>query len=273
MRRMADLRAGVHHGAMTVLTSRPTTLDMVRGVVVAVLAVAQIVVSALAGAGIGSVANKYSSPVLAAEWTFAVWGLIYLGFLAYAAFQLLPGQRGRAVHRRSGWWLAVSALANMSWILAFGAERLLLAETALILLAIVLSVVFVRLSANQAESGLEQIVFRLPVSLYTGWVAAALVQGTMATGVWVGLPSDGALTVVAAIVLLVGLTLTVVGTVSSASGIAGLAAGVVWALAGVVANDRPVAVALVAVLALAFVAATAIRRIARSVQPRRVALG
>lgn len=270
---MADLRAGVHHDAMTVLTSRPTTLDLVRSVVVVVLAVAQIAVSALAGAGIGTIANRYPSPVLAAGWTFAIWGLIYLGFLAYAAFALLPGQRGRAVHRRSGWWLAVSALANMSWILAFSAEWLLLAELVLIVLAVVLVVVFGRLSALQAESGLEQVVFRLPVALYTGWVAAALVQGTMATGVWVGLPSDGALTVVAAIVLLVGLTLAVVGVVSSASGIAGLAAAVVWALAGVVANDRPIAVTLVALLALVFVAATAIRRITRSVQPRRVALG
>lgn len=258
---------------MTVITSRPTALDLVRSVVVVLLAVAQIAVSAFTGSGIGSVAAANPSPVLAAGWAFSIWGLIYLGFLAYAAFQLLPGQRGRRVHRRSGWWLAVSALANMSWISAFGAERLLVAEVVLVVLAVVLTVVFVRLSADPAESGLEQIVFRLPVSLYTGWVAAALVQGTMTTGVWIGLPSDGALTIVASIVLLAGLTLAVVAVVSSASGIAGLAAAVVWALAGVVANDRPVAVALVAVLALAFVAATTIRRITRSVQPRRVALG
>ncbi len=270
---MADPGTGVHHVAMTVLTSRPTALDLVRSVVVAVLAVAQVVVSALAGSGIGTVANAYPTPVLAAGWAFAIWGLVYLGFLAYAAFQLLPGQRGRAIHRRSGWWLAVSALANMSWIFAFGVERLLLAEMALVVLAIVLAVVFRRLSADPAESGLEQIVFRVPVSLYTGWVAAAFVQGTLTTGVWIGLPSDGALTIAASIVLLAGLVLTVVSVVSSASGIAGLAAAVVWALAGVVANDRPVAVALVAVVALAFVAATAIRRITRSVQPRRVALG
>ncbi|MDQ4117792.1 MAG: hypothetical protein M3235_12625 [Actinomycetota bacterium] len=258
---------------MTVLTSRPTALDLVRSVVVVLLAVAQIVVSAFAGSGIGAVATAYPSPVLAAGWTFSIWGLIYLGFLAYAAFQLVPGQRGRRVHRRSGWWLAVSALANMAWIAAFGTEHLLLAETALILLTVVLTVVFVRLSADPSESGLEQIVFRLPVSLYTGWVAAALIQGTLTTGVWIGLPSDGALTIVASIVLLVGLTLTVVAVANSASGIAGLVAAVVWALAGVVANDRPVAVTLVAVAALAFVAVTAIRRIARSVQPRRVALG
>ena len=270
---MADLLAEVHHDAMTVLTSRPTALDLVRSVVVALLAVAQIAVPAFAGSDIGAIANTYPSPVLAAGWAFSIWGLIYLGFLAYAGFQLLAGQRGRRVHRRSGWWLAVSALANMAWIAAFGAGNLLLAEAALILLAVVLTVVFVRLSADPAESGLEQGVFRFPVSLYTGWVAAALVQGTLATGVWIGLPSDGALTIVASIVLLVGLTLTVVAVANSATGIAGLAAAVVWALAGVVANDRPLAVAVVSVVALAFVSVTAIRRIARSVQHRQVALG
>ncbi|NIB33091.1 hypothetical protein HBB16_17355 [Pseudonocardia sp. MCCB 268] len=42
--------------------------------------------------------------------------LIYLGFLLAAGSALLPGQQGRAIHRRVGWWLAVSAVLNPLWI-------------------------------------------------------------------------------------------------------------------------------------------------------------
>ena len=50
--------------------------------------------------------------MLPADWTFAIWGPIYLAFLGYAVYQLLPAQRGREVHRATGWWLAVSAVLN-----------------------------------------------------------------------------------------------------------------------------------------------------------------
>ncbi len=270
---MAEPGAGVHHSSMTVLTPRPTTLDLVRSVVVALLAVLQIVVSALAGRDIGTVARQYDTPLLAAGWAFSIWGVIYLGFLAYAVFALLPTQRGREIHRRCGWWLAATAVANPLWVLAFAGDHPLTAQILLVALAVALGVVFGRLSRDPARSGLERLAFRLPVSIYTGWTAVAVVLGTLATGVWAGIPGDGVLAQVAAIVVLAALIVVVLSVVSSATGTAGFAGAVVWALAGIAANDRPVAVSLVVVVALVTVLVTTARRITRSVQPALVALG
>lgn len=270
---MAEPGAGVHHSPMTVLTPRPTTLDLVRSLVVAALAVGQIAVSAAGGQYVGAVARRYDSPLLAAGWAFSIWGLIYLGFLAYAVFALLPGQRGREIHRRTGWWLAASAVANPLWVLAFGNDHPLLAELLLIALTVVLGVVFGRVSREPARSTAERVLFRVPVSIYTGWTSVAVVLGTLATGVWAGIPGDGALAQVAAVVVLAALTVVVLSVVSSATGIAGFAVAVAWALAGIATNDRPIAVTLVAVVALATVLVTALRRILRSVQPGLVALG
>lgn len=270
---MAEPGSEVHHFPMTVLTPRPTALDLVRSLIVAVLAVVQILVAAAGGQDVGAVARRYDTPLLAAGWAFSIWGLIYLGFLAYAVFALLPGQRGRGIHRRCGWWLAASAVANTLWILAFGNDHLLSAELLLVALVVVLGVVFGRLSREPARSVPERIVFRLPVAIYTGWTAVATVLGTLATGVWAGLPGDGALAQVAAVVVLAALTVVVLSVVSSAAGIAGFAGAVAWALVGIITNDRPIAVALVAVLALAAVLVATLRRISRSVQPGRVALG
>lgn len=258
---------------MTVLTPRPTTADSVRGVVVALLAVLQVLVSALAGSGIGAVARSYDSPVLAAGWAFAIWGPIYLGFLVQAGFALTPGQRGREIQRRVGWWLAASAVLNPLWILTFSTGAAVLAEIVLVALVVVLGVAFLRLSREPAVSRTEQLAFRLPVALYLGWTSVALVLGLMAAGVAVGMPGQGALAQTAAMLLLVVLTAVVLPVTGSAAGVAGFAAAVVWGLAGVVANDRPVAVSLVALVAAVLVTVQTVRRIARSVQPARTALG
>lgn len=258
---------------MTVLTPRPTTADLVRGVVLAVLAIVQVLVSALGGSGIGEVARSYDSPLLAAGWAFSIWGLIYLGVVVYAVFALLPGQRGREIHRRVGWWLAASAVLNPLWILAFSSRWVVTAELVLIALVAVLAVVYSRMSREVAPGWTERLAFRLPVAIYLGWSSAALVLGLMAAGVAVGLPSAGALAQTAAIVLLVLLTAAVLSVIGSTAGFAGFAAAVVWAYIGIAANDRPVAVAVVAVVAAVLVAVQAARRTGRSVQPVRVALG
>ena len=258
---------------MTVLTPRPTALDLVRSLVVLVLAVVQIVVSALGGSDVGPVAQRYATPLLAAGWTFSIWALIYLGFLVYAVYAVLPGQRGRAVHRRCGWWLAVSAICNPLWILAFGDDHPVVAQILIIVLVAALGVVYGRLSREPAETVSERIVFRLPVAVYTGWTVMATVLGLLAVGVVAGLPGTGVLAEVASIVVLVAVTLVVLSVVNSTIGIAGFAAAVVWALIGIATNDRPPAVTVVAVLALAVIAVTTLRRISRSVQPGRVALG
>ena len=98
---------------MPLTTRRSSTADLVRGGVVAVLAIVQLVVSWLGGGGaagdsVGAVARSYATPVLPADWTFVIWAPIYLAFLGYAVYQLLPTQRGRLVHRATGWWLAAS---------------------------------------------------------------------------------------------------------------------------------------------------------------------
>lgn len=263
---------------MTVTSQRPALADLVRSAVVALLAVVQIVVAGLGGSGaagdsVGVVANEYPTPLLAAGWTFAIWAPIYLGFLGYAGFQLLPGQRGRAVHRRTGWWLAVSAVCNAGWILAFGARWLPLAELFLVTLLVSLAVVFGRLSREPAGDPLERVLLRGPIALYTGWVSVATVLGTAATGVWIGLPGDGALATIAAVVVLLVAAAIVTWVIVSGTAVVGYAAAVVWALLGIGLNEPPAAVVVTCAVALLVVIVAAGRRVGTSGNPTRAAWG
>lgn len=259
--------------SMTVLTPRPTVADLVRGVVVAVLAILQVVVSATGAPSIGAVAADYATPIDAAGWAFSIWGVIYLGVLVYAGYALLPGQRAREVHRRIGWWVAASAVLNPLWILTFTQRWVVTAQVLLVALVVVLGVVYGRLSRTVADGWADRLAMRLPLAIYLGWVSAAVTIALMVAGVSVGLPATGALPQVAGILLLVVLTALVLSVIGSTAGFAGFAGALCWALVAIAVNDRPVAVALVAVVAAGLIAVQAVRRTARSVQPVRLALG
>lgn len=268
---------------MTVISQRAALADTVRSAVVALLAVAQIAVvqvvvsgqggSGAAGESVGAVAKSYPTPLLAADWAFAIWGPIYLGFLAYAGYQLLPGQRSRTVHRRTGWWLAASAVFNPAWVLAFGDRLVPLAELLIIALLVALAVVFGRLSREPAADVTERAVFRGPVALYTGWVSLATVLGTAATGVWAGLPGDNALAAVAAVVVLLATAGIVAWVVLSGTAVVGYVAAVVWALVGIALNDPPAAVVVGGAVTIVVVLAATARRLSTAGSPVRAAWG
>ena len=190
----------------------------------------------------GAVAESLRTPLLAAGWAFTIWAPIYAGFLVYAGYQLLPAQRGREIHRRTGWWAAASALFNPLWIITFGSRLILLAELLLVALLVVLAVVFGRLSREPAADRVERAAFRGPLALYTGWVSLATVLGTAATGVWAGLPGDNALAAIAAVVVLLAAAGIVAWVVLSGTAVVPYAAAVVWALIGIALNTPPAAV-------------------------------
>ena len=252
---------------MSVLSQRSARVDLVRAATVAVLAVVQIVVAAMSGGSQGAVAESLRTPLLAAGWAFTIWAPIYAGY------QLLPAQRGREIHRRTGWWAAASALFNPLWIIAFGSRLILLAELVLVALLVVLAVVFGRLSREPAADRVERAAFRGPLALYTGWVSLATVLGTAATGVWAGLPGDNALAAIAAVVVLLAAAGIVAWVVLSGTAVVPYAAAVVWALIGIALNSPPAAVVITCAIAIVIVLATTLRRITTAGSRVRAAWG
>jgi benzodiazapine receptor len=258
---------------MTVLTPGSTRIDRVRNGVVALLAIVQVVVAVLAGGAVATVAREYASPLLVAGWAFAVWLPIYAGFLGYAVFQALPGQRAREVHRATGWWMAASAVFNAGWVLAFAAGWLPLAELLIIGVLVSIAVVFGRFSRVPAEGVVERVVARGTVALYAGSASMAMPMATAATGVWVGLPGVGALAVIAAVVVLLAVTAIVSWAVLSGTAVVLFAIGAMWAIVGVALNDPPAGVVVAGAIAIVVVLAATARRISTAGYPMRAAWG
>jgi hypothetical protein len=260
---------------MTVTSPRSALVDVGRSATVALLAVVQLVVSVRGalGGSVATVASDFATPLSASAWTYTLWAPLSLCFVAYAIYQMLPAQRVREAHRRTGWWLAASAAFGAGWILAFGGSVLPLAELMIVALLVTLAVAFGRLSRIPATDVPERVAFRGPVALYTGWVSVFVMIATGATGVWVGLPGDNTLAAIAAIVVLMATTGIVAWVVISGTAVVAYAAAVLLALAAIALNDPPAAVVVAVAVAMVLVIAATARRLATAGSVARAAWG
>lgn len=116
--------------------------------------------------------------------TFAVWGPIFLGLLAFAVYQALPAQRG-ARYDRLFWPFLLGNLLNSSWLLAFQSLRYGL--SVVIMLALLASLVWLYLSVRALRpQGAELWTLQLPASLYLAWISVATMANITAYLVSVG---------------------------------------------------------------------------------------
>ena len=240
--------------------SRPQRTDIVRAVAVLVAALTQFAAGAVGGSGVadesvGDAARSYANPILPAGTAFLIWNVIYLAFLAYAVWQLLPSQRGRTIHRRTGWWLVAVGVLNAGWVGLFVSRQVWVSQIVIVALLAMLTVAWRRAtSVPRTTRRPTQLLLWAPLTLYTGWVLAATAVGALTTVAALG--DDGAGTVTGAVALvLVGVVSVIV--VLQAVAVVGFVISMVWALAWIAAeSDDGVAVtsmvvALLVVLVLA----------------------
>ena len=144
-------------------------------VILAVLAV--ITVNALAniipfnGQTTGEISNRLSNYFVPAGYVFSIWGVIYLGLLAYAIFQALPAQAENPRLKAIAGWFLLSSVANIAWLLLWHYNQFPL--TVLLMLVLLASLILVYLALHRPAarySRAELWMVRVPFSIYLGWI-------------------------------------------------------------------------------------------------------
>lgn len=199
------------------IQARRDASDTIRQIAVWVAVVATIVVNALANILpinnqlTGDIANQYKGTnlFLPAGYVFAIWGLIYVGLIAYAIFQSLPAQRENPRLRAIGWPFVVSCAANIIWLLFFHYNRFPLSMAAMLVLLALLVGIYLGLRAGSpAVSRGERWAVWLPFSIYLGWITVATIANAahvlVAAG-WTGQPLPALLWLIIMLVIAVGL--------------------------------------------------------------------
>ncbi len=130
------------------------------------------------GLNVGQLSNQLFGSVLIipANYAFAIWGLIYIGLLAFGVYQSRPAQRQSADLDRACWLLVVASVAQIIWIYLFEARLFLL--SAIPMLGILLSLIgmYQRLEiGTRPVSRTVRWLVHGPISLYLGWISVATV--------------------------------------------------------------------------------------------------
>jgi benzodiazapine receptor len=124
----------------------------------------------------GAVSDSYPVMFTPAGYVFSIWGLIYLGLLAFVIYQALPGQRDNPRLERVGYWFIWSCVLNSIWIFLWHYELMLWSVIVIVGLLVSLIMVYLRLETGRSPvpAG-EALLARLPFSIYLGWISVATI--------------------------------------------------------------------------------------------------
>lgn len=161
--------------------------DRIRQIAVIITTVAVLIVNGLAnalpinGQYTGEISDRFDVYFIPAGYVFSIWGLIFLGLAVYTVFQALPSQRENPRLRATGWWVALSSLANAAWIFLWHYELFPLTIVAMLALLATLMITYLRLGIGRTSvSQAETWAARVPFSIYLGWITVATIANVTA---------------------------------------------------------------------------------------------
>lgn len=156
--------------------------DTLRQVINLLAVVATLVVNGLANALplnghlTGEISDRFKVYFVPAGYVFSIWGLIYVGLIAFGVYQMLPSQRENPRLRRVGYWFALSCLANIVWLFLWHYERFTYTIIIMVALLGLLIGIYLRLGIGRAQVPVkEKWLVDIPFSIYLGWITVATI--------------------------------------------------------------------------------------------------
>ena len=156
--------------------------DTFRQVINLLAVVATIVANGLANALplnghlTGEISDLFKVYFVPVGYVFSIWGLIYVGLIAFGVYQMLPSQRENPRLRRIGYLFSLSCLANVIWLFLWHYELFIYTIAIMIALLGLLIAIYLRLEIGRAQVAMkEKWLVDLPFSIYLGWITVATI--------------------------------------------------------------------------------------------------
>ena len=130
----------------------------------------------LNGQSTGEISDRFQVYFVPAGYVFSIWGLIYLGWIAFTIFQLQDSQRENPRLRRLGYLFALSNLANAAWLFCWHYNQFGLSVLVMLALLGLLIASYLQLNVNRSSvSRVEYWSVDALFSVYLGWITVATV--------------------------------------------------------------------------------------------------
>jgi translocator protein len=211
----------------------------------------------------GEISDRFAIYFVPAGYVFSIWGLIYLGLIAYAVFQALPAQRENPRLAATAWLFVLSCAANIAWLFFWHYEQFYLTLPAMLVILACLIAIYLRLGTGRTPvSRPETWAVRVPFSIYLGWISVATVANATQLLFYIGWSGWGVSAEAWAVILL-AVAAALGGLMSYTRRDVAYNLVLAWAFAGIavkhadtllVSSAAWIAAALVLVLMLLFTA-------------------
>ena len=129
----------------------------------------------LNGQSTGEISDRFPVYFVPAGYVFSIWGVIYIGLIAYNLYQAGPARRNDPLLRSIAPWYILSALANGLWIIAWHYNFFPISLAIMLVLLTSLIIVYAKLAARAPISRAAAWMLHLPFSIYLGWVSVATI--------------------------------------------------------------------------------------------------
>ncbi|MEK6753786.1 MAG: tryptophan-rich sensory protein [Chloroflexota bacterium] len=130
----------------------------------------------LNGQNTGEISDRFQVYFVPAGYVFAIWGIIYIGWIAFTIFQFRPSQKESPHLRRLGYLFALSGIFNSTWLFTWHYNIFGLGVLVMLSLLGLLIASYLRLNVNGfSVPRVEWWSVDLPFSIYLGWITVATV--------------------------------------------------------------------------------------------------
>jgi len=135
------------------------------------------------GNTMATISGRYANYFTPAGYAFSIWGVIYLGLLAfvYYGWRSLATKNNQVVSK-IGWWFVVSCIANSLWVVAWLYDQIALS----VLLMTLLFISLLRILQNAEIFNVSvpdtqtKLYVQWPFAIYFGWVTVASIANVAA---------------------------------------------------------------------------------------------
>jgi len=130
----------------------------------------------LNGLETGEISDRFEIFFVPAGYVFLIWGLIYLGLIAFTIYQALPAHKENQWIKRisPAYWMA--SLANTAWMFLWHYE--IFTVTLPVMLVILVSLLYIYLQLSKPGADLDAFqrwLMKVPFSIYLGWISVATI--------------------------------------------------------------------------------------------------
>lgn len=130
----------------------------------------------LNGQNTGEISDRFQVYFVPAGYVFAIWGIIYIGWIAFVIYQFRSPQKESPRLRRLGYLFALSGIANAAWLFCWHYNKFGLSVLVMLTLLGLLIASYLRLDVNRVSvSRAERWSVDIPFSVYLGWITVATV--------------------------------------------------------------------------------------------------